>query len=257
MLDERSIYLINANLDGELDAAEEAELQAMLEKSAEARQMAAELGRLTRLIGSLPEHEAPPGLARRIVERVSPPAKRHPGFSLSRLFEGFRPAPVGLAFAAGLLASVAIYELGPRGVSVADPSELVGTMVSRGQENAAVQRDFRSFSGNGLSGTVALRRNGDIVELNFKFEAAKPAQIDIALESAGLNFGGMAHVSPVASGGDETYRVSGGRLSVESQGRQAFSIFLPQSTREDGNQAEISIGISSGGAAVFSGVLRG
>ena len=49
MLEERTINLINADIDGELDADERDDLEAILESSADARAMRAELLKLSNI----------------------------------------------------------------------------------------------------------------------------------------------------------------------------------------------------------------
>ena len=84
MLSERALYLINAEIDGALESGEQAELEAILESSEEARVMRAELGKLVSLLDETPQQEPPADLARRIVEQLPAPSRRS-GFSLSGL----------------------------------------------------------------------------------------------------------------------------------------------------------------------------
>ena len=54
MLKERTLHLINADIDGELTADERADLDVILESSSEARAMRAELLRLSNLLDGQP-----------------------------------------------------------------------------------------------------------------------------------------------------------------------------------------------------------
>lgn len=270
MLDKRVLDLINAEIDGELAPEQGEELGSLLESSAEARAVKAELQRLANLLNAQPEQEPPAGLAARIMEQIRLPARdttSEPKFSLAGLLASFQPAQAGLAFAAGLLLTVGFYEATQIGGESVDLSQVVGTMVANPAGSAAQtqHRDSLSITGPGLSGTVSLGQISDYMVLNFDLESAHRTEIEVGLAEAGLGFGGIAHASAAGNAGDETYEVSGGALRVVSQGRQVFSVFLPQvadptadrAAGQDGGGREISIGIFARGAPVYSGVLRG
>ena len=73
MLEERTIHLINADIDGELGPGEREDLEAILESSPEARAMRAELLRLSNLLDSVPEQSPPPGLSQQVLNQITPP----------------------------------------------------------------------------------------------------------------------------------------------------------------------------------------
>jgi anti-sigma factor RsiW len=255
MLEQRTLELINAEIDGELLPGERAELEAILASSADARAMKAELQKLANLMDRMPEQAPPEDLAERILGQVRLPAAR-PGFSLAALFSSLQPAPVGMAFAAGLLVTVGAYEFSPGHRSDVDPASVVGTMLLDPEVQNASQADSLVISGPGVSGTVSLSSAGKLQVLSFDLESTDDAEIAISLSEAGLSFGGIARVAASEATADGSYEVSGGTLRVVNQGRQAFSVFLLEAG-VDGDGKEISIGISTGGAPVFSGVLRG
>jgi len=255
MLEEHSLYLINAGLDGELSPSERNELEALLESSAEARAMNAELLKLNNLIEALPSEAPPQGLAQQILDRAAPRSATT-AFSLSGWFSSFKLAPAGFAFAAGLLLTVAFYELTPRHGSPGDTAKMVGSMVTNPQSRGGEQKDSLSLSESGLVGSVSLQSSGGIVVLNFDLESDERIEIEVSFAEAGLSFGGLAHAATSKRIGDESYEISGGVLRVENQGRQAFTVFLPDAARGNGGGRDINIGISSGGARVFTGVLQ-
>jgi anti-sigma factor RsiW len=256
MLEERTVELINAELDGELGPVEKEKLQAILDSSEEARAMKAEFEKLVKLIDATPEVSPPAGLSQEILGQITLPSPKS-AFSLAGLFPSFQPATAGLAFAAGLLVAVGFYELTPRHGVSADPASMVGTMVVNRQEQPFEQLDSLSIEGPGLSGTVSLQEGGGVFILNFDLNSEDTTEIEIALAEAGLGFGGIARALPGARMADESFQVSEGTLRVVNQGRQAFTVFLPDVATGGGSGREIIIGISSGEAQVFSGVLRG
>lgn len=255
MLEQRTLELINAEIDGALRADEKAELDAILESSAEARAMKAELQKLSNLMGSLPEQMPPEQLTGQILAQVRLPNNR-PAFSLRALMASLQPARVGLAFAAGLLVTVGVYELSPGHRADVDPARVVGTMVLNPEAQDFDQADSVAISGSGVSGTVTLSAVGKLQVLSFDLESTDATEIAISLSEAGLSFGGIAHVAASGVTTDGSYEVSGGTLRVVNQGHQAFSVFLLEAGTDGGGKG-ISIGISTGGAPVFSGVLRG
>jgi hypothetical protein len=227
MLEERTIYLINTDLDDELGADEKAELEAMLESSSEARAMRAELLRLNNLLDSLPEQSPPPGLARQLLDRLAPQTKSA-GFSLSGIFSSFQPATAGLAFAAGLLLTVGYYELSPGRQSAGDTASMVGTMVSSQQGNRGLLDNDLLLSGDGFSGALSLRQSAEVYVLNFDLESENQTEIEVGLEHTGLSFGGFAEIQSDESRVFETVAISGGTLRVVNQGSQQFAVFLQE-----------------------------
>jgi anti-sigma factor RsiW len=256
MLKDRIIYLINAELDGELARGEREELDAALSESEEARIMQRELRRVANLVEGLPEREPPVGLTNRIVSRVTLPEVSRIS-RVSRWFRPFQPAPVSLAFAAGLLLTVTYYELSGRGRPAIDLSSMVGSMVSHPEGRSASLLDSILVESPGLSGRVDLSEQGSLYVLGFQFDGDRATEIDIALADSGLDFVGIAEADAGRGSDNESYEVSGGTLRVVNQGRKSFSVFLLQTAGATGGGRNISIGISSNGERLFEGVLRG
>ncbi len=254
MIEERTLQLINADLDGELGQAEKDELEAILESSAEARLMKAEFQKLANLLDNAPEQTPPLDLSARILGQVALSSK--PSFTLTNLFSSFQPATAGLAFAAGLLLTVGFYEISPRYGSASDTTSMVGTMVAGQQSQRAESKDRLSFEGSGVSGNVSVQKSQGMLVLNFELDSDQKTEIEVSLSEAGLSFGGIAHVSTGDEAADESYKISGGTLRVVNQGRQAFSVFLPYAANGKGSSRDIGIEISTEGAQVFSGNLR-
>lgn len=254
MLTERALQLINAEIDGELGPGEREELDAVLESSTDARAMKAELQKLANLLDAAPALEPPAGLSNRILDLVAGPEKK-PILSLSGLFSSFQPATAGLGFAAGLMATVLVYEWSPGPMPVSDTTRMVGTMVAGQQVASARQLDAITVEAAGVAGEVTLSSSGNMLVLEFDIESAEPAQIEVALDKAGLEFGGIALSGNTTQ--QDSYQVSGGTLRVVNQGRQAFTVFLPVPANDSAGGRQIGIGISTAGASAFSGVLRG
>jgi len=246
MLEERTLNLINADVDGELAAEEKQELDAILEISAEARAMRAELLKLSNLLESMPEQSPPDGFSSRILHQLAPPPKV-PGFSWSALFASFQPTTTGLAFAAGLLLAVGYYEMAPpRGPSI-DTAGMVGTMVVGKNGGMNLLENNLKFSGEEFSGTVSLNQNNGLYVLNFDLDSTDRQEIKVGLDRTGLSFGGFAESPGKPDSVVDTVIISGGTLRVVSQGRQQFAVFLRGISPEQPVSAElITIDLSSG-----------
>jgi hypothetical protein len=247
MLEERTLNLINADVDGELTAREKQELDAILEISAEARAMRAELLKLSHLLDSMPEQSPPHGFSSRILNQLAPPP-RAPGFSWSGLFAAsIQPATTGLAFAAGLLLAVGYYEMAPPSGASIDTAGMVGTMVVGKNGGMNLLNNNLKFSGEDFSGTVSLNENSGLYVLNFDLDSTDRQEIKVGLDRTGLSFGGFAETPGRPDSVVDTVIISGGTLRVVSQGRQQFAVFLRGISPEQPVSAElITIDLSSG-----------
>jgi len=242
MLDERTLNLINADVDGELNLAEQQELDRILEISAEARAMRAELLRLSNMLNSVPKQELPDGLSGRILSQIAP----RRAFSLGSLFESFQPVTAGLAFAAGLLMAVGYYEMSPQGMAFNDTSSMVGTMVGGQEAGLNLLKNNLYFKSDDLSGSVSLSENNGLYVLNFDLDSTDRQEIKVGLDQTGLSFGGFAETPGASNTVMDSVIFSGGTLRVVSQGQQQFAVFLRGSSPDQVIAAElITIDISS------------
>ncbi|MFC1720162.1 anti-sigma factor family protein [Pseudomonadota bacterium] len=245
MLDERTLNLINADIDRELTPVEQQELDSILETSAEARAMRAELLRLSNLLNSVPEQALPDGLSSRILNQLAPP-RTISRFSLASLFESFQPVTTGLAFAAGLLLTVGYYEMSPHGMASHDTAGMVGTMVAGQNSGLNLLENNLYFKGDDFSGSVSLSQNNGLYVLNFDLESTDRQEIKVGLDQTGLAFGGFAETPGISHNVMDSVIISGGTLRVVSQGQQQFAVFLRGSSPEQAVAAElITIDFSS------------
>lgn len=255
MLDTRTFELINADLDRELGPDEAVELDALLDSSSEAREMKSELLKMTNILEGLPKLTPPADLSEQILQQIKLP-RRTVKQLLGNLFSSFQPATAGLAFAAGLLLTVSVYELSPRNASVGDLASMVGTMVADNQSSPSRQIDTFSIEHSELSGSVSLRESKGVLLVDFDLDSKQEVEIELGLVEDGLSFAGIAQTARLQDNVNESYVVSGGTLRVVNHGRQTFTVFLRRAAKVEGREG-ISIGFSSGGEQVFHGILRG
>ena len=247
MLEERTINLINADLDGELEASEREVLEAILESSAEAREMRAELLRLNNLLDSLPEQAPPPGLSNQILKQLTPPLSASRSF-FSNLIASFQPATAGMAFAAGLLLAVGFYEVSRGGQPSGDAASMVGTMVAAGQGSSGLLKSDLLLRGDGFTGTVSMKKVAGIYALSFDLNSEGPTEIEVGLDHTGLAYGGFAETPGEADQAFDSVAISGETLRVVNQGRQQFTVFLRENSPEQAvDTGSITISFSSVG----------
>ena len=255
MLNEHTIYLINAGIDGELSPAEKKELDALLDSSAEARAMKAEFQRLTNLLDSQPDLRPPEGLRKTIVDQVVLPSGNSTSL-VQRWFSSFQPATAGLAFAAGLLMTVAYYEISPQQGSNSETANMVGTMIANPQDFPATAGDSLMLVAKGLAGSVTLRNEEDYYLLSFDLDSDDPFEIEVAFADAGLDFGGLAHTVIGGETTGKSFEISGGALRVVNQGSHQFVLFLRRSEGPGSGAHEIGIEVNRLGESVLEGSLR-
>lgn len=238
MLEERTLNLINADIDRELTVAEQDELDVILESSAEARAMRAELLKLSNLLDNAPLQTPPDGLTSRILNQLSPPHSAIK-LSLGNFFRSFQPLTAGLAFAAGLLFTVGFYEMSQQGAPSTNAASMVGTMVVGQDTGLNLLANNLHFSGEDFSGTVSLSENSGLYVLNFDLDSRDRQEIKVGLDNTGLSFGGFAETPGTSKNVMDTVAISGGTLRVVSQGRQQFAVFLRGSSPEQSVSAEL------------------
>jgi len=252
MLEQHIIELINADIDGELGLDGRKELSSILESSPEAAVFHKELIELNDMFRNAPVLESPPALAGSILASIQLPVRRG-FFDFFQFLGGSKPATAGLAFAAGLLVAVGLYETeSSRGASDQDTVKMVGTMVGDGKFKAAGQEIQLSLDLDELNGKVTLFRgeSGDMLEFELDSKG-EVVEIEIDFEKAGLLVSGFAQHGGAKASLIETLKLSGGNMRLVNQGRHHFVIFLRQQpgTKEPGK--DIRIGISRDGERVY------
>lgn len=195
MIDERTQELIHAAVDGELDAAGQERLRAVLDASEEARHYHAELARLAGFLDDLPQRDLPPGLHAEIVQSVRLPERSR----IARIFSlGELPAPLryGFAAAAGLVLAVALYEGRDDWRAPGDMSNMVGTISRDGPSTAGEVIDRFVFENDSASAEVDLSRRDGALILDLRVRSQEALEFRVDLAASGLRIGGVANPSP-------------------------------------------------------------
>lgn len=244
-LSERIAELIQADIDGELAAADRNELTAALESSAEARSFHDEMSRLAKALADTPDVEPPWGLRRRILDSIELPARK-------TLSGWLRPASYGLAIAAGVLVAVGISQLKSPGSE--DMSSLVGTMVSQGHNLPRKSMSKLAIDIAQLKGQVQLKPLDSAWALEFDLQSQDAVEVATDLSGTGLSFGGYAGNDDNA--GLRNFEVSGESLRMTNQGSHQFVLFLRRVPEASNSSKQIGITVNHQGETVYRGSLE-
>jgi hypothetical protein len=250
MLNQRTAELIQADLDGALDASDREELQLALEHSAEAREFRNEMQKLAGIFNNLPDLEPPAGLSRRILDSIELPSARQWPLWLK---SWFRPVSYGFAVAAGMLMAVGMVKLMP--ISDSDMSKLVGSMVKQGAGFADGLPDAAlgqlGVDLDSVQGSILLKDLDGALALQFDLDSSELVEVAVDLGHTGLEFGGIAH----DTSGLAMFKVSGGNLRVMNEGTQQYVVFLKQSVSADAGSKKLGVKISQDNLTVFEGSI--
>jgi hypothetical protein len=252
MINERITELIHSGLDGELGEPEQAELNSALEASAEAREYMKGLEVFSNLLDQESSLELPDGLHREIVENISLPAASN-GFSFAAI-PGF--VRYGLAAAAGLVMTVAIYENqqgGPGGTEFgADVGSMVGTIMRNDRAEVEETLDTLIFDLDRVSSTVRLQRRDGALVLDVLLDAKDPIDITVDFTSDGLKFDAIAQTQSEL----QSIEFADQAIQVKGHGRHHFAVLLHrESDLANNSEAKITLRFTSNGELLREGSL--
>lgn len=181
MSDSKLMHLVNASVDGELDAPGQAELQQLLDASASARNEYEEMQRMVALVEGMPGIEPPADLRRRILSGIELPAPQRKWLGFLDVWTNFgravpKAAQLGIAFVMGAVLTMGTYTLSGSMNGLVRTDQLVGTMATSAtpQPIAPVQVQTQVVSGQATLKLV----DGDWV-IGFELVPTAPVAIDV------------------------------------------------------------------------------
>lgn len=271
MVDERTQALIDAELEGEISAAERAELERALAGSAEARKLRDDLQRVTAALARLPQQPVPAGLGDAISEALAKAAPRGKVVDLaSRRPRQVDSTRLGFALAAGvalgavgLIAYQQVQGPGPdqvagiRGVEGADQlagirgidaAEMAGTMV-REQVADEVELAVLAIDRPEVKGSATLFEGEGVLVLQFDLESAGPVTVEADYASPSLRLMGFAQGAVE----DASITSTAGRVGYINHGGQRFSMYL---RRAAPGASQVKLAFRAGGTLVHEAVLE-
>ena len=215
-IDPRTLELIHAELDDELDAAGRAELSERLAADPQARTQRDQLHRMAHSLARLPPMEPPAGLRQRWQPQPPAPAALSPRAASHRRWLGR-----GVAMAAATLAVAFGLSLTDAGRQSLDSHQLMGTM---GNDSPVASDPARIVvvEARGLSGTVALEPGQSGWDLVFDLDTSGPVSVSATYDPATLRLEGYAR----AGSGGRSFTASPGKIGFVNEGAQLVSLHL-------------------------------
>ena len=220
MVDERTLELIHAELDGELDADDRTDLLRRLEADPDARALREQLGRIAGALGCMAPVSQPVELHQQLLQ-VTRRSARVISFRERRA----QIVRYGLAMAAGMAFAVIGLSLTESGRPTFDPHELAGTMGRQAARPAGAVATQRVAAAE-LNGSIALSPAADRWLLLFDLDSGQPVTVRVTYDAAAFRLNGHAQ----ADSGVSSFSATPGRVGFVNQGAQRLVLFLEPGT---------------------------
>ena len=224
-IDEKNIALINADIDGEIQPNEKAELEAFLASSEDGRALHEELRSLCSTLDSEDLLDPPPHL-RHVVMNSLPKSrpeagstKNAPGF-LQSLF-AVPAMRYAATFAAGVVMTVAIVDSGQIQQSALDPvTNLVGTISDTGEPVPGVASTVIHKAD--VAGTVTLRNADPILIIDFDLSTNGPIDIVASYDDKTVWFNGFAQLESTGT----SISAESSKIKIQVDGKRRYAVYL-------------------------------
>ena len=246
-IDQQFTDLINADIDGEISAAEKAELQALLRENAEGRALHDELSSLCGTLDRV-EQEDPPPYMRHIIMNSAPPnrtGEESPGFL--QILLATPALKYTATFAAGVFVTLSIVDSSQiSNKTFDDVTGLVGTVAN--PVNSTLASSI-TLSESDIVGKVSLRSAGSLLILDFDLVSADHIEVEADYTDKTIWFNGFAQLE------SEGTTVSAGtgrvRLRME-EGKRRYAVYLQN---EGGRNTTVSLRFMADGEVIHQARL--
>lgn len=216
MIEQRTLDLIHAELDGELHVGDLAELQRRLEADPEAQAMRNHLAAIAGALGRMAPVAPPAGLQEQILQAMRPAAKVLPFRTRNTHIVRYT-----VALAAGIaIAAVGIQFSGNSGAGL-DADQLVGTMggQARAPDPAVTEVALQAAD---LKGSVGLSADQGRWNLVFELASRQPVTVTAAYAEAAFRLSGSSGEAPGAA----AISATPGHIRFVNQGQQRLVLLL-------------------------------
>jgi len=222
-IDPKMSDLIQADIDGEISAADKADLDAFLAKSEEGRALHSEFATLSASLDEIGELIPPTHLKHVILNQA--PAKsapsKGPGF-VQRFFEAPILGYIG-TFAAGVVLSLALVDSDQISTGAFDDmTGLVGTIAD--VDSVSSTHGTVAIDESEVAGTVTLRSNGPMLILDFDLSALETVQIIAKYSDQTIWFNGFAQLE--SSGTSVAAEAGTVTVTLEMNGKRRYAVYL-------------------------------
>lgn len=247
-IDDKTLELINADIDGELDDAGREQVHAILAENAEARAMHKELAAFSGRLGEIEDLEPPPHLKFALIDayasRPAAPAAPLPAWRQVLAMPMFRHAA---AFAGGVIMTFALInsnQLSNRAFD--DVTGLVGTISEA--DPTLTRENSISLARQDLAGTVSIHEAGSLTVVDFNLASNDPVEIIAGFSDRDLWFRGFAQLE----NDDAEVSADNGQVRMRMQGRNRYAVYLQQASKEP---AAIHLQFFAGGSLIHEASL--
>lgn len=245
-IEQTSIDLINADIDGEINAADKVELDALLGSNDEARTMHADFAALCGSLDAIEPESPPPHLRHVIMNSVRPtPAETGSSGFLGALFA--TPAlKYSATFAAGVVLTLSIVSSDQvSNQAFDDVTGLVGTVSDpvRGDLVNSIAIDAAE-----VAGSVSLRSSGPMLILDFNLVTNGPIEIEADYADKTIWFNGFGQTES----SDTTISAKSGSVTLGMEGKRRYAVYLHNA---GGREVTVNLRFFAGGELVHEGSL--
>ena len=219
-IEQKFIELIHADIDGEIESSDRAELAALLESSPEARALHAELAALCSALGAVESLDPPPHLRHVIMNSVSKEPEEAPK---PRLLNTLFAAPAlryAAVFAAGVFVTISIVNSGQISERAFDDmTPLVGTIAD---PVSARLESTVSVNETSVAGQVSLRSSGPLLILDFDLSSREPVDIEASYTDKTIWFNGFAQLESSGT----SISAESGKVRLGMDGKRRYAVYL-------------------------------
>jgi hypothetical protein len=176
-------------------------------------------------MAEVPEIEPPPYLQESIERQIRLPVgdkavEQKRGFLGTWLSANW--LRTGFALAAGVLLTLAVYEMGSRPISDQDATRIVGTVVKNQASAQGELLDRIQISTETLNGFVELRQMDDLFALDVQLNSDGRTEVAVNFAGRGLDFEGITWMQDRS----DAVTVTDGSINVVSSGEQRYTLEL-------------------------------
>jgi hypothetical protein len=211
----RTQELIHAELDGELTAAERAELARLLLQDPEARHLQDDLRRTHGLLREIPQAEPPAGLRSAILAALGLTTRAEaPASGRSGRWSGYR-------LAAAIIGSLVVAGIGYSLLDVSQPGAdlqgSVGAAIPSTAVAGGTSVDQALFQSDGIEASATLHRSGQGLRLDLELLGTVPYEVVASFDPVATTFLG-------ADGDADLAELEGAIIVQAGPGRVASSL---------------------------------
>ena len=204
MIDPKYVELMHRRLDGEINAAEDADLTQYLASSDEARVLFEHLSQTIKAVASVAPVDPPADLKAEILASIGRTPRRVPAPQRSlreAMLSVFTPR-LSYGLAAGVVLGIAIGVIGTRGLgghSSIDPASLAGTITTGGIPRESRRIDSDSFQNDRFSGRVTVDEIQGAIWVRLELESGDDVMVNLSMGDPEWTLRGFAQSSPSQS----------------------------------------------------------